>query len=238
VPDHDIDMRDLLVPGRPLVLVTRSGPLLRIRGQLFIVDRDFMTVTIDEAHGSAPEPDMVLGAAIFAARGVYRFVTSVVMYRPGRPSPLLITPPDSLEFIDRRSDPRVTVAFPATCVPVVSAQRSRAEAAGFPGTVVNLSIGGLAVATDQPVSTGQELRVAFLLPRGDHVVARATIVGVEPPGPDRPAPVAHLQIDEIDARNRERLGAFVHEAVFFAAGVPEADEILRRPLLAAGARAS
>jgi hypothetical protein len=238
VTDHDIDMGNLLVPGRSLVLVTRTGPPLRIRGQLYIVDRDFLTVTITEASGSAPEPDMVLGAAVFAARGVYRFVTSVVLYRPGRPSPLVLSPPESFEWIDRRAEPRLSVALPVTCVPVVSAQRSRAEAAGFAATTVDVSVGGLAVTTAEPVHPGQELRVAFLLPRGDHVTARTTVVGIDPADAGRPTSIAHLQIDEMDARHRERLGAFVHETSFLAAGEPATDAILRRPLAGSTARSA
>jgi hypothetical protein len=234
----DFDVENLLVPGRSLVLVTRSGAPLRIRGEVYIVDRDFLTVTITEMSGSTPQTDMVLGAAVFAARGVYRFVTSVVMYRPGRPSPLVLTPPESFEWIDRRVDPRVAVALPATCVPVVSAQRSRAEAAGFTATTVDLSLGGLGLATDHPVTPGQELRVAFLLPRGDSVTARGTILTIDPPDATRATPVAHLQIEEIDGRNRERLGAFVHEAQFLSAGVPATDAILRQPLVGSAARSA
>jgi c-di-GMP-binding flagellar brake protein YcgR len=172
---------------------------------------------------------MVLGAAVFAARGVYRFVTSVVMYRPGRPSPLVLSPPESFEWIDRRAEPRITASLPVTCVPVVSAQRSRAEAAGFAATTVDLSLGGMAVTTDQPVSPGQELRVAFLLPRGDNVTARTTVVSVEPPTDGRPT-IAHLQIDDMDPWHRDRFGAFLHEVLFLSAGEP-ATELLRQPLV-------
>jgi hypothetical protein len=238
VDEHEIDMGNLLVPGRALVLVSRSGPPLRIRGQLYIVDRDFLTVTITDASGSAPETDTVLGAAVFAARGVYRFVTTVVLYRPGRPSPLVLTPPESFEWIDRRVAPRVAVALPVTCVPVVSTQRSRAEAAGFPATTVDISLGGVALATEHPVAPGTELRVAFLLPRGDSITARGTVVTVQPPAPGHSTAVAHLQVDEIDGRHRERLGAFVHEAQFLSAGEPATDAILRQPLVGTAARSA
>jgi hypothetical protein len=113
----------------------------------------------------------------------------------------------------------------------VTAERSRAEAAGFAATIVDLSLGGLAVATDHPVRPGQELRLAFLLPRGDSVAVRASVVGIDPAADGRAVPVAHLQVDEMDTRHRERLGAFLQEASFLSAGAPDTDAILRRPLV-------
>jgi Tfp pilus assembly protein PilZ len=238
VNETDIDIESLLVPRRSVVLVTRSGPPLLIRGQVNIVDREFFTVTISEATGATPEPGMVLGGAVFVPHGVYRFACAVVMYRPGRPSPLLLSPPESFEWIDRRTRTRVAAALPLTCVPVVSATESRAGAAGFAATTIDLSVGGLAVTTDQPVRLGQELRVALLLPHGEHVAARTTVLAVHPAHDPASVAVVHMQIDEIDPRHREQLEAFVHEAAFFASNVDETSAILRRPLVAAGQAAA
>jgi hypothetical protein len=234
VNESEFDLTGLLVPGRAVVLVTRSGPPLRIRGQVYLVDRDFFTLTITEDTGAAPEEGMILGGAVFAARGVYRFACRVVMYRPGKASPLVLSPPESFEWIDRRMHPRLSVSIPLTCVPVVTAADSRADAAGFLGTTLDLSVGGLSINTTHPVRPGQELRVAFTLPGGDHVTARTTVVSVHPAEAPVGAVVAHMQIDEIDARHRERLGAFVHEALFLAGGVTATERILRRPLVGVG----
>jgi hypothetical protein len=234
VNESEFDVARLLVPGRSVVLVTRSGPALRIRGQVYLVDRDFFTLTITEESGAAPEEGMVLGGAAFAARGVYRFACRVVMHRPGKASPLVLSPPESFEWIDRRMHPRLSVSLPLTCVPVVSASDSRADAAGFLGTTLDLSVGGLAITTTNPVRAGQELRIAFALPGGDHVAARTTVVAVHPAEAPVGAVVAHVQIDEIDARHRERLGAFVHESLFLAGGVTATERILRRPLVGVG----
>ena len=138
--------------------------------------------------------------SIFTAEGLYRMRATSHWDGAGR---LKIDPIHETERIQRRNWPRHPIHLDVT---LASLDEDSGDVTGVVGQTLDLSVGGLRVATARRLPPGADLTVMLTLPDGIRLVARTTVVYAYVQGDVFEYRLAFDQLDEIDA---SRLTALV-----------------------------
>lgn len=134
----------------------------------------------------------------------YSFHTTV-LERRRHPLPVLVLRrPDAVRRLQRRQMYRLPVVLPVVYKPVGSEEAHK-------GNTVDLSGGGLCLASDQRLERGTELELSFSMPDGCEITGRGRVVLVNE-GRDGQGPPRYLHgvaFQELPEAVQERIVSFI-----------------------------
>ncbi len=140
--------------------------------------------------------------SIFTSDALYRLRATSHWDGVGR---LTVGPIHDTERIQRRQWPRHPLHFDITLAPL----DDDSDATGIHGQTLDLSVGGLRVATSRQLPAGSDVTVIMTLPDGILLVARTTVVYAYVNGDVFEYRLAFDHLDDVDA---SRLTALVGAA--------------------------
>jgi hypothetical protein len=130
--------------------------------------------------------------SIFTAEGLYRMRATSHWDGAGQ---LRIDPIHDTERVQRRNWPRHPLHLAVT---LAALDGDSGDVTGVAGETLDLSVGGLRVATDRCLPPGADLTVMLTLPDGVRLVARTTVVYAYVKDDIFEYRLAFDQLDEID----------------------------------------
>jgi hypothetical protein len=215
---NDPEAPEPLAGGDRITLAPRRDQSTYVAAEVSFVGDDAIAINLAE-----PAPWLHLGVVCVGRRfgpdGIDLFAT-----RPTRPVTTLhgrsrtqLERPELLQRVQRRTDPRLTLAVPMAWASLGSDLHVDHQVDGW---TLDLSVGGLRFHTAEPPPVGDLLVCAVYLPAGAAVVAGAVLDVV----PDRPTPLAgtavvdghdggwvvRLQFAHVDHTNLLRIARTVH----------------------------
>lgn len=171
--------------GRPArVTLARAGgagaPPIRVHGVVHSVQTDQLTLAVTEAWPIAGLPERA-SLEVIMPDGLISFDSEVT--QPGGAHDrlvVLISVPEGLRWVQRREHVRLSVQIPCRVV----IEPAGLSTGPLPGTIQNLSAGGLALATAAPLTVGDRCSVHLpaILRIADPLSAE--VYRVEAAGPD------------------------------------------------------
>jgi PilZ domain len=130
--------------------------------------------------------------SIFTPEGLYRMRATSHWDGTGR---LMVDPIHATERVQRRNWPRHPLHLDVTLAPL---DGDSGDVTGVTGQTLDLSVGGLRVATNRCLPPGADLTVMLTLPDGIRLVARTTVVYAYLKDDIFEYRLAFDQLDEID----------------------------------------
>jgi hypothetical protein len=164
-----------------------------------VVDADRDVVLLEAGDGSAPPaPGTRLLGAHGAGDGIRRFDVAVRRHVSGTRARFTVSRPSGFRKVDRRADARVPVRLAAQLVVGGGGEMETISA-----TTVDLSAGGAAVLSPQPLRAGRRLLVLLHLDDDDAILAGAVVAGQQ--GTVRDEARLGLELQVLDPADRSRL---------------------------------